>query len=123
MREKFSIRKRAHSFVYAFRGIFYTLRTQHNIWIQLALMLLALVLGFVYDITRMEWIAIAAVSGLVLSLEIVNTAIETFLDARYPEQDKKIGLVKDLAAGAVLMASIAALVVGLLIFIPKIFAL
>ena len=123
MREKFSIRKRAHSFVYAFRGIFYTLRTQHNFWIQLALMLLALVLGFVYDIGRMEWIAIAAVSGLVLSLEIINTAIETFLDNQYPGQDKKIGLVKDLAAGAVLMASIAALVVGLLIFIPKIFAL
>lgn len=120
---KFSWKKRAQSFVHAFRGIFYTLRTQHNFWIQLILMALAVAMGFVFKIEHYEWLAIVIVSGLVLAFEIANTAVETFLDAHYPEPNKKTGLIKDLAAGAVLMASIAALVVGLLIFIPKIFTI
>lgn len=114
---------RARSFVYAFRGLSYALRTQHNLWIQLSFLLLAVILGLVLDIGHTEWLAIIGVSGLVLALEILNTALETFLDTHYPERDPKIELIKDIAAGAVLMAAIAALIVGLLIFIPKLFVL
>lgn len=123
MSKKLFWKKRAQSFVYAFRGISYALRTQHNLWIQLSFLLLAVILGWAFNIERLEWLAIIEVSGLVLALEILNTALETFLDTHYPERDPKIGLVKDIAAGAVLIAAIAALIVGLLIFIPKLLAL
>jgi len=114
---------RGRSFVYAFRGVSYALKTQRNLWIQLSFLLLAVILGWVFDIEHLEWLTIIGVSGLVLALEILNTAVETFLDTHYPEKDPKIGLVKDIAAGAVLVAAIAALIVGLVIFIPKLLAL
>ncbi len=123
MTQRFSWKKRRRSFLYAFKGIAHTIRTQHNFRIQIVLMLFAILLGAVFNIEQHEWLAIAVVSGLVLSFEIANTVVETFLDEHYPEPNKKTGLIKDLAAGAVLMASIAALVVGLLIFIPKIFTI
>ncbi|MCF8308061.1 MAG: diacylglycerol kinase family protein [Bacteroidales bacterium] len=123
MNQRFSLKKRYKSFGHAFRGLFYALRTQHNLWIQLALMAIAVALGFVFCITRFEWLAIIGVSGLVLVLEIVNTALETFLDAWYPHHNKTIGKVKDIAAGAVLMGAIAALITGLVIFLPKIVGL
>lgn len=120
MNQRFSLNKRYKSFGHAFRGLFYALRTQHNLWIQLALMAIAVALGFIFCISRFEWLAIIGVSGLVLALEIVNTALETFLDAWYPDHNKTIGKVKDIAAGAVLMGAIAALITGLVIFLPKI---
>lgn len=123
MSKKLFWKRRAQSFVNAFRGISYALRTQHNLWIQLSFLLLAVILGYVFEIGHLEWLAIFGVSGLVLALEILNTALETFLDTHYPERDPKIGLVKDIAAGAVLVAAIAALIVGLVIFIPKLLAL
>ncbi|MCF8230683.1 MAG: diacylglycerol kinase family protein [Bacteroidales bacterium] len=123
MNQRFSLNKRFRSFGNAFKGLFFALRTQHNLWIQLALMGIAVALGFVLCISRFEWLAIIGVSGLVLALEVVNTALETFLDSYYPEHNQNIGRVKDIAAGAVLIAAIAAFITGLVIFLPKIAAL
>lgn len=123
MSQRFSLYKRFRSFGNAFKGLFFALRTQHNLWIQLALMVIAVVLGFAFCISRFEWLAIIGVSGLVLALEVVNTALETFLDSYYPEHNQNIGRVKDIAAGAVLIAAIAAFITGLVIFLPKIIGL
>jgi len=70
---------------------------------------------------HIEWIVIAIVSGMVLMAEMFNTAIEVFLDAKYPNKNKAVGLVKDIAAGSVLLAAIAAAITGFIIFVPKIF--
>jgi len=121
--EPFSPKKRIKSFLFALKGIFYMIRTQHNFWIQLTIGVLAVILGFVLKISWFEWGLVILSCGLVLAAETFNSAIETLTDVVHPGQDPKVGLVKDLAAGAVLIVSIAAAVAGLMIFIPKIIAL
>jgi len=117
---KFSICNRIKSFKYAFKGVFYAFKTQHNIWIHLAILALVVFFGFFFRISILEWIAIVVVSGFVLMAEVFNTAIEMFLDKFHPAKEETVGIVKDIAAGAVLIAAIAAAITGLLIFIPKI---
>ncbi len=116
----FSVADRLKSFIYAFNGIKYSLSTQHNFIIHLSLLLIAIILGFVLNISTNEWIAITIVSGMVLSFEVLNTTIEKFVDFIEPNKNKDAGLIKDLAAGAVLITAIAALITGLIIFLPKI---
>ncbi len=116
---KFS--KLFNSFVYAFKGIARMFRTEQNAWVHLLAAIAVVILGFIYDLSPGEWIAISIVIGLVFAAELFNTAIEILVDKVSPEQDPKMGMVKDLAAGAVLITAIAALITGLIIFIPKIF--
>lgn len=118
--DDFSVKKRIKSFSYAFKGIFYMMRTQHNFWIQIIIGLLAVFFGFVFNISRFEWGLVILSCGMVLTAETFNSAIETLADTIIPHHDSKIGLVKDLAAGAVLISAIAAAIIGLIIFIPKI---
>jgi len=118
--DNFSFKKRIKSFSYAFKGIFYMMSTQHNFWIQIIMGLLAVFLGLVLNINRFEWGLVVLSCGMVLTAETFNSAIEALADAVNPEYDSKMGLIKDLAAGAVLISAIAAAIVGLLIFIPKI---
>lgn len=98
------------------------LKTQHNSWIQAGIAVIAIVLGFYLDISRVEWCFIIIATGLVLMAEIINTAIETMVDLISPEKNEKAGRIKDLAAGSVLVASIIALAVGIIIFLPKLLA-
>ncbi|MBN2614878.1 MAG: diacylglycerol kinase family protein [Bacteroidales bacterium] len=122
-KESFSPKKRVRSFGYAFRGIYNMLRSQHNFWIQLTLGTLAVVMGFALEISRGEWMILALTIGMVLAAETFNSAIESLTDLVQPEQDPRAGWIKDLAAGAVLITAIASVVVGLLIFVPRILAL
>ena len=115
----FSTQKRRHSLVYATRGILYLLRTQHNAWIHSGLALLALVFGFCFSINQFEWITIIICIGMVFSAEAFNTSIELLCDARFTDYDKRAELIKDTAAGAVLIVSIAAAIIGSIIFIPR----
>jgi diacylglycerol kinase (ATP) len=115
----FSTRKRLKSFVYAYHGISYLLRTQHNAWIHLGFAILALGLGACFSITSSEWIAVILCIGMVFAAETFNTSIEALCDARFPEYDKRAEIIKDTAAGAVLIVSIAAVIIGGIIFLPK----
>jgi len=123
MSKKFSITERVRSFGYAINGIKYTLLTQHNFFIHITLTAIAITLGFFLDISKNEWVAIVIVIGMVLSAEVLNTAIEEVVDFISPQRNKKAGIIKDLAAGAVLLLAIASLLTGLIIFLPKIIAL
>jgi len=123
MSKKFSITERVRSFGYAINGIKYTLLTQHNFFIHITLTAIAIILGFLLDISKNEWVAIIIVIGLVLSAEVLNTAIEEIVNLISPQKNKKAGIIKDLAAGAVLLLAIASLLTGLIIFLPKIIAL
>lgn len=115
----FSTHKRLQSFVYAYRGILYLFRSQHNTWIHMGVTLIALGLGVYFSIDRLEWIAIIICIGMVLAAEGFNTAIELLCDARFTDYDKRAERIKDTAAGAVLIVSIAAAVIGTIIFLPK----
>ena len=119
----FSAKDRVRSFGYAGRGLRTLVVGQHNAWIHLALTLVALGLGFGLGISGLEWSAIAIVIALVWVAEGVNTAIELLADAAIPEPHPKVGQAKDVAAGAVLVAAIAAAVVGAIVFGPRLLAL
>ncbi|MDX2301192.1 MAG: diacylglycerol kinase family protein [Microscillaceae bacterium] len=118
-RKKFTIRARAQSFVYAYRGVMHCLKTQHNAWIHLFISFWVIFFGFFFNISALEWAVLVLAMGLVLAAETFNTAIEEFVDWLSPQLHPKAGLVKDIASGAVLLAAISASLVGLLIFLPK----
>ena len=119
-RKPFSFSKRLHSFKYAFRGIGLAFRSQHNLRIHLCATVLVVVLACWFDISITKWIAILLSIGFVLVAELFNTAIEELVNLVSPGHDKKAGLVKDLAAGAVLLSAITAAAVGLIVFLPEI---
>lgn len=118
-KNKFAIRSRLKSFVFAFRGIFFAFKSGHNLWIQSLIGLLVILAGIWFDVNKTEWLILLICIGMVISAEIVNTAIEKMVDLISPDFNTKAGQIKDLAAGAVLVLSIAAAVIGLLIFIPR----
>jgi len=117
--DKFSIRKRIQSFKYAFNGLWFVLRHEHNFRIHLLAAVVAVLAGFYFDVTTMEWLAIVIIIALVLSLEIINSAIEKLADVVSPEKNEQIKVIKDMTAAAVLLVAMASLVVAALIFIPK----
>jgi len=106
------------SFAFAFVGVGYLLRTQRNARIELTLGIAACLLGAWLRISRVEWAVIAFTIALVLILEGLNTAIEMAIDLASPELHPLAKHSKDLAAGMVLLASIASVAVGLLILGP-----
>ncbi|MCW1735103.1 diacylglycerol kinase family protein [Anaerorudis cellulosivorans] len=115
---------RIQSFRFAFRGLRTLFRETPNARIELVMALLAVALGFLLHISATEWLAICIVIGMVPACEALNTAIERLSD--YVSQHQKhpiIRKVKDVAAAGVLIAAIAALAVGILIFLPKLVAL
>ena len=116
--DKFSWSKRAKSFSYAGRGIALLIRNEHNAWIHLSVFALVILVGLFFQITSTEWIYITIVAAMVLLSEAFNTAIEYLCNHVSPNQNETIGKVKDIAAGAVLIAAIAAAIVGSLIFVP-----
>ena len=121
--EKFSIAKRLKSFTYAFNGLRVLLKEEHNSLIHLLATVCVVVAGFAFDISSLEWVAVVFAIGLVFGGEIFNSAIEDLADVVCPERDERIKKVKDLSAAAVLVSAITALIIGLIIFIPKIVAL
>ena len=120
---KFTIGKRIRSFVYAFAGLRVLFKEEPNAWIHTLAALGAIVLSFIFNINAFEWIAIIVVIGLVFALEIINSSIEKMADFVCIEKHLQIKKIKDLSAAAVLTGAIAALIVGCIIFIPKIFLL
>ena len=118
--KKFSIKKRILSFKFAFRGFVHLFKEEHNAWIHALAALVAIVMGTIFKVSVTEWIAIVFAIAIVFLSELINSSIENIVDLLHPEKDPRAGKIKDLAAAAVLIASIAALVIGILIFLPKI---
>lgn len=86
-------------------------------------MFIVIIAGFIFKISVMEWIVCLILFALVISLELINTAIETTVDIAMPEINEKAKYAKDIAAGAVLFSAIIAAIVGLIIFLPKVFSI
>lgn len=112
---------RLKSVGYAFKGAIILIKTEASIKIQVAIALVVTVAGFYFDISVNEWIVQVLAIGLVMSAEGMNTAIEEIANFIHPERHDKIGLIKDIAAGAVFIASVFASIIGLIIYLPKIF--
>jgi diacylglycerol kinase len=103
---------------YALQGWAAFFRKEKHGQIQAVVALLVVAAGCYFSISKTEWLFVLACIGLVLSLEMVNTAIEKLADQTHPEKHPQIGLVKDIAAGAVLSASVISVVIGITIFWP-----
>jgi diacylglycerol kinase (ATP) len=117
----FSIVKRIQSFEHAGNGIRVFLKTTHNAWVHISIAVVAIFLGFVFNISQTEWMFLVLSIGLVLTAEAFNTALEFDIDLTSPEYHEFAKYTKDVAAGAVLISSVTAVIIGLIIFIPKIF--
>lgn len=114
------MKKLINSFKYAFEGIFTAFKAEQNMKIHIIIMILVIILGIVLKISKIEWIICIILFGFVISLELVNTAIENTVDLITQEENPKAKIAKDVAAGAVLIAAITAVVIGFIIFVPKI---
>src|SRR3989339_493255 len=121
------LKKHTVSFKYAFKGLYYALRTQPNFAVHIFMAFAAAGLGLYLKISDLEWAIIVLTILAVLAAEMFNTALETVTDAlkvhkKTERDDYYIMVAKDVAAGAVLLSAVAAVIVGLIIFGPKIFS-
>lgn len=116
--QKFSLRRRAKSFHFAFDGLFYFFKTQHNAILHAIATLGVIVLGFISNLPPMKWLFIVGAIGLVWMAELFNTAVEKLCDMVCPQQDPRIKFIKDTAAAAVLVAAAVAIATACIIFIP-----
>ena len=105
-------------FVYAWQGIAAG-AAGRNFRVMLAAVVVVIVLGFFLNISLMEWCLVTLAMGLVLSLELLNTAGEKLVDILSPDHDPRYGMVKDILAGAVLVAAVVAALVGAMVFLPR----
>ena len=113
------MKKRIRSFGYAGRGIRLVFATEANMKIHIVIAILVVICGFLFCISRIEWMLCLLCIGLVFGMEMMNTAIENVVNLASPAFHPLAGKAKDIAAGAVLICAIIAVIVGLLIFVPK----
>jgi diacylglycerol kinase len=121
--QRFSISKRLKSFKYAFNGLRILIKEEHNARIHLFATICVIIAGLFFNISMNEWIGVIFSIGLVFSLEIINSSIENIADFISPEKHEMIKKIKDLSASGVLISAITALIIGMIIFIPKILKL
>lgn len=114
-------KKLINSFKYAIEGIWKSFKTERNMKIHIFVMILVIIAGVILKINKYEWIACILCFAIVISGELFNTAIETVVDMVMPYKNDKAKIAKDIAAGAVLTLAIGAAVIGVIIFVPKIF--
>jgi len=110
---------RLKAFKYAAKGFWILITTEHSIIAQLIIALIMTLIGFIMHLSATEWMFQTIAIGIILVAESLNTAIEKIADFVHPDYHKKIGLIKDISAGASFFAALIAIIVGLLIYIPK----
>lgn len=115
---KYDSKKQIRSFGYAWKGIRQCVGREQNLGTHLVVTAAVIAAGILFGITRTEWMIIVLCIGVVIAAELFNTAIEKLVDLVSPEWNAVAGLVKDIAAGAVLVCAVASAVIGGIIFIP-----
>lgn len=106
---------------YAAKGFWILITSEKSIIAQVIIALIMTIFGFIMHISATEWMFQIFAIGLVLVAESLNTAIERMADFVHPEYHKKIGTIKDISAGAAFFAAIFAVIIGFIIYIPKLF--
>lgn len=113
-------KKLIHSFKYAFSGIKLCIENEQNMFIHFTVATLVIIFALFFKISKIEWIICLLLIGLVMMMELFNTAVEAICDLVTKENNRYVKIAKDTAAGAVLVISIISAIIGLMIFIPKI---
>lgn len=114
------VKGRLKSLRYAFRGMLILIRSEHSIMVQLGIGILVSIVGFLVGISPTEWILQSICIGMVLAAEGLNTAVEKLCDFVNPDYDPKIGRIKDISAGGVGFAAVMAILVGAIIYAPRV---
>jgi len=117
------LKSRIRSFQNALEGLKYVLITQQNARIHAAFTLIVFLFAFLLNLNGSEWVSLLLVIGLVWAAEILNTAMEVLVDMVSPEHNQGAMIIKDISAGAVLISAVISVLVGILIFGPKIYQL
>lgn len=123
MRKDKGIKRIINSFKYAFNGLIDTYKTEQSVWIYIPVSLLVILMGFYFKINTVEWLVILLVLGVILSLELINTALESVVDLVTDKYHPLAKKAKDTVSAAVLVFAVASVIIGLIIFIPKIILL
>lgn len=121
--DKFSLKKRSKSALYALNGLRVLFLEEHNSRIHIAIVIVVVTAGFLLKISNTEWLVVCILIALVFSLEIINSAIENICDYISPQWNEVIKKVKDLAAAAVFVSSVISVICGAIIFLPKLYNL
>jgi len=117
--DKFSLKTRLQSFRFALNGLKSLLKYEHNSRIHSIAAIAVIILGLLMKINLTEWSLLIIVIGMVFITELLNSSLESFADSMKPEWNDMIGKAKDYSAAAVLIAAFISLVVGVIIFVPK----
>ena len=117
------IKGRLKSLKYAFKGVWLLITTEDSVKVQITVAGIAIVLGFIFNISSIEWILQLLAISSVLVAEAINTVVEKIADFIHADYHEKIGLIKDIAAGAPCIAACFSLVIAGIIYIPKIMLL
>ena len=117
------IKKFINSFSYPIRGLKYAYRNEQNLTVDVGISILVAIAGFIFKLNSTEWVVVALTIGAVISLELVNTAIEAAIDMVTEEYHPLAKVAKDTSAAAVFIIAIVAAIVGLIIFLPKVISL
>lgn len=121
--EKMKSKNLIHSFGYALEGIVSAFKSERNMKIHILVMILVIIMGLYFKISTYEWISLVIIIALVIGSELFNTAIEEAVNIASPDINNHAKLAKDIAAGAVMIFAFASIIIGLIIFIPKIIEL
>lgn len=111
------------SFKYGFLGLFETIKKERNIKIALTLIAIGIIISCFLNLSIMEWIVVMIMSTIVVTLEMMNTALEAVVDMVMPNIHPLAKIAKDTAAGAVVLSIVVAFIIGLIIYLPKLIAL
>jgi diacylglycerol kinase len=122
-KKRFSIIARIRSANHAWRGIKIIFATGHNIWGYVFFSLVVVYLGFILSVSTTEWLVLVLTIGVVFITEALNTAIEIDMNLTSPSFHPYARDTKDVSAGAALLSVIMAIIIGAVIFIPKIYGL
>ena len=119
-KKTYSIKRFFKSFIYAGEGIISALKTEQNLLLDLIIGILTIIIGFLLKISTVEFAIILLTIALVISMELINTSIEYVVDMAMPEIHPLAKLSKDIGSGAVLVSSTIAVIIGLIIYLPKV---
>ncbi len=109
-----------NKFKNAINGLYIMIREERSLWVHFATAFIVIIFGFVFELNTTEWALIIFAIGLVIAMEIINTAIEYLVDIVVFEYNVKVKKVKDVAAMATLFSVLTAITIGALVFIPAI---
>lgn len=117
------LKKFINSFTYPIKGLRYAYKNEQNLAVDVGMALIVVIFGFLFKVNKYEWAILVLTIGLVISCELINTAIEAVVDLVTEEYHPLAKVAKDTSAAAVLVFAIVAIIVGLIIFVPKIIGL